>query len=126
MNAILLDTNILIWLLDDSPRINSVKHLFSQPGTKVHISAVSWWELAIKERLGKLPFRVSQIEMLVSEYDFHDLPLTRNCLKAYMELPQLHKDPFDHMLLAQAITCPMRLITGDAILAEYSSLVMLI
>jgi len=43
-----------------------------------------------------------------------------------MELPKIHKDPFDHMLLAQAITCPMRFITGDEILAKYSPLVMVI
>jgi PIN domain nuclease of toxin-antitoxin system len=57
---------------------------------------------------------------------FFELPVTSDCIDAYLELPNLHKDPFDHMLLAQAITCPMRLITGDAQLADYSSLVMVV
>ena len=54
------------------------------------------------------------------------LPITGDYITAYLELPHLHRDPFDHMLLAQAITCPMRLITGDSQLAAYSSLVMAI
>jgi len=106
--------------------MDSVKRLFAIPGTRVYISAVSWWEITIKVRSGKLPISVPALEAFVSEYDFVELPVTRNYIKAYHELPVLHRDPFDHMLLAQAITCPMRLITSDSILAEYSSLVMVV
>jgi len=126
MNNWLLDTNALIWFFEGSPRMDSAKKLFSLPGTKVHISVVSWWEIAIKVRLGKLPINISKLEAFVNEYNFYDLPLTKNFLKAYLDLPNIHKDPFDHMLLAQAITCPMRFITSDAQLADYSSLVMVI
>jgi len=126
MNNWLLDTNALIWFFEGSSRMDSAKKLFSLPGAKVHISTVSWWEIAIKVRTGKLHVNISALETFVNEYDFFELPLTRNYLKAYLKLPQLHKDPFDHMLLAQAISCPMRLITGDAFLAEYSSLVVVV
>jgi len=127
MNNWLLDTNALIWFFEGSPRMDSAKKFFSLPGAKVYISAVSWWEIAIKARTGKLHTNISALEAFVNEYDFFELPLTKHYLKAYLELQtQLHKDPFDHMLLAQAITCPMRLITGDAFLAEYSSLVVVV
>jgi PIN domain nuclease of toxin-antitoxin system len=126
MNNWLLDTNALIWLFQGSARMDSARELFSLPGTQVHISVVSWWEIAIKERTGKLPISIQQLESYANQYDFIELPLTKNYIKTYLELPHLHKDPFDHMLLAQAISCPMRLISGDSQLAEYSSLVMVV
>jgi len=126
MTKWLLDTNALIWFFQGSPRMDRAQRLFSIPDTQVYISAVSWWEVAIKVRTGKLPIDVSELEAFVAEYDFVELPITTEYIKAYRELPNLHRDPFDHMLLAQAITCPMRLITGDSILAEYSPLVMLV
>jgi len=122
----LLDTNALIWLFEGSPRMEPVKSIFSLAETKVYISAVSWWEIAIKTRLNKLTIDVPKMKLFVYEYDFYDLDLKKEHIGAYLDLPKTHKDPFDNMLLAQAITCPMRFITGDSILAEYSSLVMVI
>ena len=122
----LLDTNALIWYFTGSERMKPVQNLFSLPDTHVYISVVSWWEMAIKIRSGKLSINISQLESFVKAYDFIELPLTKDHLPAYFNLPNLHKDPFDHMLLSQAITCPMRFITGDAMLAEYSSLVMVV
>ena len=126
MNNWLLDTNALIWFFEGSPRMDPVRKLFSLSGTRVHISTVSRWEIAIKVRSKKLHISIPALESFINEYDFVELPLTNNYIKAYLELPNLHKDPFDHMLLAQAITCPMRFITGDSFLAEYSSLVMVV
>ena len=122
----LLDTNALIWLFEGSPRMTRAKELFSPADTQVFISVISWWEIAIKSRAGKLPFTVSQIEAFVSGYDFYEMPLYKKPLNTYLELPHLHKDPFDHMLLAQAISYPMRFITGDSVLAKYSSLVVVV
>jgi PIN domain nuclease of toxin-antitoxin system len=126
MNNFLLDTNVVIWLSEDNPRIISIKSLLLSNSTKGFISAVSWWEIAIKVRTGKLMFDLNRLKYQAEVHAFEELPITSNYLKAYLELGDYHKDPFDHMLLAQAITCPMRLITGDAALAEYSSLVMVI
>jgi len=126
MTHYLLDTNALIWLFEGSPRIKPVLPLFSMKDTRVYISIVSWWEITIKERKETISFTASQLELFVKMYDFYELPITKDQFKVYKELPKIHKDPFDHMLLAQAITCPMRLITGDEVLAEYSSLVMVI
>jgi PIN domain nuclease of toxin-antitoxin system len=126
MIRFLLDTNIVIWLSDDNSRINKIKNLIFSKTSQIYISAVSWWEIAIKVRLGKLPVNLTELRTFAEEYDFFELPLTSKYADTLAELPKLHNDPFDHMLLAQAITEPMRFITGDALLADYSSLVMVV
>jgi PIN domain nuclease of toxin-antitoxin system len=123
---VLLDTNVVLWLAEDNPRANQIKPILLTTGNKVFISVVSWWEIAIKIRSGKLNLDIKKLYAYAKKHNFTELPLTGDCLKAYMELPDLHKDPFDHILLAQAITFPMRLITGDSLMADYSSLVMVI
>ncbi|GHU02192.1 twitching motility protein PilT [Spirochaetia bacterium] len=126
MTQFLIDTNIVLWLVDNNPRVNSVRSLLFSEDAQVFISVVSWWEIATKIRRGKLKVDMEQIRFEYWEKGFLELPVNGNCLKAYLELPDLHKDPFDHMLLAQAVAEPMRFITGDALLADYSSLVMLV
>jgi PIN domain nuclease of toxin-antitoxin system len=126
MIHILLDTNVVLWLAGDDPRADSIKPMLLTTGNKVFISVVSWWEIVIKIRNGKLNLNIKELYAFAKKYDFNELPLTGDCLKAYLELPNIHKDPFDHILLAQAITFPMRLITSDSLLADYSSLVMVI
>jgi len=126
MTQFLLDTNVVIWLSEDEPRINQIKPLLLLAESDVFISAVTWWEIAIKNRTGKLTIDLEQIRSQALINNFKELPTTSKYMKAYLELPDLHKDPFDHMLLAQAIYSPMRLITGDSFLAEYSSLVMVV
>ena len=124
MMEFLLDTNVFLWYFWGSERIDSVKQLIDSENSQVHISVVSFWEIAIKIRTGKVSVDLEQLKHNAKIHAFEELPITGDYMKAYLELPSLHKDPFDHMLLAQAITSPMRLITGDAFLAEYSSLVM--
>jgi len=126
MNRFLMDTNILLWYFWGSDRIESIKGLIGSEVINVYFSPVSVWEIAIKIRNGKLNLNIKELYAFAKKYDFNELPLTGDCLKAYLELPNIHKDPFDHMLLAQAITFPMRLITSDSLLADYSSLVMVI
>jgi PIN domain nuclease of toxin-antitoxin system len=127
MHQFLIDTNILLWYFLDSSRINSIKELIASEVTEIFYSPVSLWEIAVKIRNGKLDLDIEELSAYAKENDFAELPLTGNCLKAYVELPNVHKDPFDHILLAQALTYPMRLITSDSLLADYSSsLVMVI
>ena len=126
MTQFLLDTNVVIWLSEDKPRIDQIKSLLLSANSDVYISAVTWWEIAIKKRTGKLMIDLEQIRSQALIYNFKELPITSMYMKTYLELPDLHKDPFDHMLLAQAIYSPMRLITGNSLLAEYSSLVMVV
>jgi len=126
MIQMLLDTNIVLWLAGNDPRADSIKPMLLTAGNKAFISIVSWWEIAIKIRNGKLKLNLEELYAYAKRHDFIELPMTGDCLKAYLDLPAIHKDPFDHMLLAQAITSPMRLITSDSLLADYSSLVMVI
>jgi len=126
MIQLLLDTNALLWYFQGSSRINPARELIESKEADVFISAVSLWDIAIKARMGKLIVDINELRFSAKEHAFSELPITGDYIKAYLELPNLHKDPFDLMLLAQAITCPMRLITGDSQLAEYSSLVMVI
>jgi PIN domain nuclease of toxin-antitoxin system len=126
MIRFLLDTNMVIWLSEGQSRINRVKDLILDPDTEVFISAISWWEMAIKVRTGKLQADIPELRSNAKKYNFQELPLDGKAAEALINLPKLHNDPFDHMLLAQAITEPMRFITGDALLADYSSLVMVI
>ena len=126
MINLLLDTNVFLWYFWGSERINAAKPLIESEKTDVFISVATWWEIAIKVRTGKLSVDLAQLRFYAEKHAFTELPITSSYMKAYLELPALHKDPFDHMLLAQAISTPMRLITGDSFLAEYSSLVMVI
>ena len=126
MTQFLLDTNVFLWYFWGSERIDSIKQLIESHETEVYISPASFWEIAIKVRSGKLEVDLEQLRLYAKIHAFEELPITGNYMKAYLELPALHKDPFDHMLLAQAITSPMRFITGDGLLADYSSLVMVV
>jgi PIN domain nuclease of toxin-antitoxin system len=126
MMRLLFDTNVLLWYLWGSKRLEPVLDLLRLPDTQVFVSAVSWWEMAIKVRAGKLQVDVPKLRTLAEGYDFQELPLYRRAAETLVTLPKLHNDPFDHILLAQAITEPMRFVTGDELLAEYSSLVMTI
>jgi PIN domain nuclease of toxin-antitoxin system len=126
MIHLLLDTNVVLWLSENNPRADSIKPMLITEENKVFISVVSWWEIAIKIKNGKLKTNIKELYAFAKKYDFTELPLTGDCLKAYLDLPNIHKDPFDHILLAQALTFPMRLITSDSLLADYSSLVMVI
>jgi PIN domain nuclease of toxin-antitoxin system len=126
MNRFLLDTNILLWYFWGSDRIDSIKELIGSEIASVFFSPASLWELAIKVKSGKLKININELYTYAKKHNFTELPLTGDCLNAYLDLPNIHKDPFDHILLAQALTFPMRLITSDFLLADYSSLVMVI
>jgi len=126
MMKFLLDTNIFLWYFWGKDRVNSIKELIKSEESEIFISTVSLWEIAIKIRIGKLNVNLDELRSFAKKHAFLELSIDGNNIKAYLDLPNIHKDPFDHMLLAQAITCPMRFITSDAQLADYSSLVMVI
>jgi PIN domain nuclease of toxin-antitoxin system len=121
-----MDTNILLWYFLGSARVDTIKGLIESKVTDIFYSPVSLWEIAIKIRSGKLNLDIKELYTYAQKHDFTELPLTGDCIKAYLELTNIHKDPFDHILLAQAMTFPMRLITSDSFMADYSSLVMVI
>ena len=122
----LLDTNALLWMLAGSPRIEPVRELIESDDTEVFVSAVSWWEIAIKTRIGKLDADLPELRTAARDSGLVELPLTGVHAEVFLDLPKLHNDPFDHMLVAQAVSEPMRFITGDSLLADYSPLVTVI
>jgi len=126
MMHFLLDTNVFLWYFWGSKRIDGIKKFIESSESRIFISTVSYWEISIKIRTEKLNINLDDLRSHAEKYSFIELPVTGKYMDAYLNLPGLHKDPFDHMLLAQAITSPMRLITGDSFLADYSSLVMVI
>ena len=121
---LLLDTNALLWALTNGPRIAPVRELLLDDGNDVFVSSVSWWEIAIKTRIGKLDASLPEIRAAAQDSGFLELPLLGIHAEMLAALPRYHNDPFDHMLVAQAMAEPMRLITGDSILPQYSPLVM--
>lgn len=120
----LLDTNIVVWVLGNEPRIEPVREILMNEENDIFISAVSWWEIAIKIRIGKLNVDLERMRLHAQADGYRELPLEGRHTETLANLPRYHKDPFDHILLAQAITEPMRFITGDGVLAQYTPLVM--
>ncbi|MDR1241946.1 MAG: type II toxin-antitoxin system VapC family toxin [Deltaproteobacteria bacterium] len=121
---ILLDTNALLWALANAPRIAPVKELLLDDGNEVFVSTVSWWEIAIKTRIGKLNASLPELRATALESGFLELPLLGSHAEMLATIPRHHNDPFDHMLVAQAMAEPMRLITGDNVLSQYTALVL--
>ena len=120
---ILLDTHIYLWWLDDSPQLSPAARTMIQEAETVYISSATLWEAVIKIGLGKLEADPADLVTGISESGFEPLPITPEHALALTGLANHHKDPFDRMLIAQAISEPLRLVTMDAVLSAYSELV---
>ena len=123
---VLLDTHVALWAITDSPRLpESARALILSPRNQVWVSVVSLWEIAIKHSLGRGDMPVSAQEALdyFKASGFHVLPIEAEHATAVAGLPDIHQDPFDRLLVAQAQTEPMRLITHDPLVARYSDTV---
>lgn len=120
---LLLDTHIALWMLRDAPELNARARGLIRAADELHVSSVSVWEAAIKAAAGKLPIDLPRMEAQLLATGCRPLPLTWAHAIAYRRLPLLHRDPFDRMLVAQAMTEPLHLLTHDAALAAYSDLV---
>lgn len=123
---LLLDTHTLLWSLQDSRRLSPTARRYLQQADAVYVSAVCLWEIAIKSQLGKLRADPAALVEAIAASGFLELPVTWRHASALHGLPPLHRDPFDRMLVAQAITEPLRLITHDEALRPYSDLVTMI
>ena len=117
---VLLDTHALLWWLSDDRRLGGkARAAISDPGNDVLTSAVSLWEIVVKLRIGKLEARIGAIERAIIRDGFHRLPITPPHLAALGTLPIHHRDPFDHMLIAQAITEDAVFLSEDKNAASY-------
>jgi PIN domain nuclease of toxin-antitoxin system len=123
---LLLDTHILLWTLIEPARLTKeLRSLLENPEHDVLFSAASIWEMAIKSSLGRADFQVS-VETIVDAArasGFEELPVRSAAAQRVATLPHHHRDPFDRLLVAQAMTEPAVLYTADAQLEAYSELV---
>lgn len=120
---LLLDTHILLWLMEDSPRLSRQARSLIVSATEVFVSSVSVWEIAIKSRLGKLEEDPELIVEKLGAAGLKELDVSYHHALATSKLPPVHGDPFDRLLIAQAIVEPMQFLTADARLSAYSHLV---
>ena len=126
---VLLDTHILIWALYDLEKLDpGTRAVLEEPSTAVLFSAASIWEIAIKARLGRVDFprRPEAVVEQALETGFTELPIRASAAALVADLPLHHRDPFDRLLVAQAMSEPARLLTSDAQLRPYSELVMMV
>lgn len=120
---LLLDTHVALWAITDSPKLPlKARDLIASPRTNVWISTASIWEIAIKHSLSRGDMPISGHEALryFSESGYRQLPIEAVHAVAVEDLPAHHNDPFDRILVAQALVEPMRLMTHDALVALYS------
>ncbi len=120
---LLLDTHIALWAITDSPKLSQkARELIESPKTTIWISVASLWEIAIKYSLGRgdMPISSQQALSYFRESGYRFLAVEAEHAVAVEELPTHHQDPFDRILVAQALVEPMRLMTHDSLVALYS------
>ncbi|MCL4526835.1 MAG: type II toxin-antitoxin system VapC family toxin [Gammaproteobacteria bacterium] len=120
---LLLDTHVALWAITDSPKLSKkAREMIELPKSSIWISAATIWEIAIKRSLGRGDMPVSSQEAMryFGESGYRFLPVEPEHAAAVEDLPAHHADPFDRILVAQALVEPMRLITHDAMVACYS------
>lgn len=120
---LLLDTHVYVWYLADSPKLSKRARAEIAQAEDVFVSAATIWEAAIKSAIGKLRVAPDGLVAGIEASGFKELPISVRHSAAAAALPPHHRDPFDRMLIAQAMHEPMRLLTTDAQLRRYSDLV---
>ncbi|CAN5760263.1 type II toxin-antitoxin system VapC family toxin [soil metagenome] len=123
---LLLDTHVFLWTLADDPRLSREARRAMEEAMEVFVSAASIWEIAIKAALGKLDADPAEFAAAIEPAGFTELPVSARHAAGVRALPLHHADPFDRLLVAQALAEPMRLLTADAVLARYSELVLVV
>lgn len=121
---LLLDTHFLLWSMAASRRLPpAVRELLTDPQNAVFYSAASIWEIAIKSALRRRDFHIELPRLLraLPRAGFEELPVSAAHAARVASLPALHKDPFDRLLVAQALVEPLMLLTNDAQLGRYST-----
>ena len=119
----LLDTHAFLWYITDDPRLSSdCATAIQEESNEVFLSVVSVWETLAKHQLGKLPLPSPADEYLVRRREQHaiaSLPFDEPSLAHLLRLPLHHRDPFDRMLICQALQHDLRVITADAQFVRY-------
>lgn len=117
---LLLDTHAFIWWDSDNPSLGrGAAAAIADPGNRIFVSAASVWEIAVKARLGRLVFAGSPSAAIGSN-GFTSLPILPEQAEAAADLPDVHQDPFDRILIAQALARRLVLVTADQKIRQYA------
>lgn len=119
---ILLDTHLLLWAAASSKRLpHEARELMQDDSNDVYYSAASIWEIAIKSSLRRKDFCIDIPQLLATlpAMGLVELPITAAHAAGVTGLPPIHRDPFDHLLVAQSVAEPLTLLTNDALLEPY-------
>jgi PIN domain nuclease of toxin-antitoxin system len=119
---LLLDTHILLWAAGQPKRLpRKGRALIEDQGNALFFSAASLWEIVIKSRLGRNDFRADArvLRRALLDHGYSELPIASEHVVALESLPAIHKDPFDRILIAQAVVEGITLLTADEKLARY-------
>lgn len=117
---LLLDTQIYLWWLQNHPRLSLVARQRIMEATYVYVSSASIWEAAIKVGIGKLQVDIDQLVTEIGNSGFIELPISAKHAAKVAHLPHHHRDPFDRLLVAQALCDTLHLLTADKVLPAYS------
>jgi PIN domain nuclease of toxin-antitoxin system len=117
---LLIDTQIALWWLSDDERLSSKSRgLISSGETEAFFSIGSLWEISIKNGQGKLKANATLVARWLSEWGIKTLPISISHLTALEQLPAHHRDPFDRLILAQALSDGMTVLTSDEKMTIY-------
>ncbi|SNS43430.1 type II toxin-antitoxin system VapC family toxin [Sphingopyxis indica] len=117
---LLLDTHVLLWWLGDNPRLGpEARGRFQRGDDELYASIASLWEIAIKNRTGKIDATASLIAAHLADCAIPVLPVELAHLTLLEQLPLIHRDPFDRMVVAQALALSATVITDDAMIGAY-------
>ena len=118
---VLLDTHALLWWLADDDQIGiQARDLIADPGNNILISVASLWEIVVKVRVGKLEADIEEISEAIELDGFTLLTINPAHLRTLAGLPMHHRDPFDHLLIAQAIAEEAIFLSADQNTSKYS------
>lgn len=120
---LLIDTQIFIWAIMESEHLSVQTREIILSASDVFVSAASIWEIAIKARLGRLEGNPKEFVASIEQSGFKELAISARHAAMVHDLPFHHRDPFDRLLIAQALAEPLRLLTADRTLGQYSDLV---
>jgi PIN domain nuclease of toxin-antitoxin system len=123
VTGFLLDTHALLWFIQGDPQLSDrARGIITTDTNQLHLSVASLWEITIKLNIGKLTIghTIDEIYRLLKQLNIEVLPIEQSDLEQYLTLPLHHRDPFDRLLIAQAIAQGLTLVSADNAFGAYS------
>ena len=120
---LLLDTHVFLWFIARDPRLPPTwRDAITDPANVVFVSAASIWEAVVKHAIGRLPMEEPPAAYLPLQRERHgltSLPIDEESVRLLADLPALHKDPFDRIIVAQALQHDLTIVTADPVVRSY-------